>query len=139
MFYDKLLYLLIHTHTHTHTHTHIYIYIYIYLLINIKNSGKSETVHWYWPVSEIYRIAGQIGTTSGTVLTPLLWTLGSRQLTMKREPFSATNFVLFSSSVVFVPFCFNVPKNDSCVCIDPCHSFSKHIIFQGYKKVYFRD
>ena len=51
----------------THIHTYIYIYIYIYLFINIKNSGKPETVHRYWPVSEIYCT----GTTSGTVLTPL--------------------------------------------------------------------
>ena len=70
MFYGKLLYLL-HTHTHTHTHTHIY--IYIYLFINIKNSGKPKTVHQYWPVSEIYRTAGQTGTVSGTVLTPLIY------------------------------------------------------------------
>ena len=50
MFYDKLLYLLIHTHTHTHTHIiYIYIYIYIYLFIDKykKNSGKPETVHQY--------------------------------------------------------------------------------------------
>ena len=81
MFYGKLLYLLKYTHTHTHAHTHtrtyihihiyIYIYIFIYLFINIKNSGKLETVHWYWPVSEIYRTAGQTGTASGMILTPL--------------------------------------------------------------------
>ena len=65
MFYDKLLYLLIYIHTHT--------YMYIYLLINIKNSGKPETIHRYWPVSEIYYTAGQTGTVSGTVLTPLIY------------------------------------------------------------------
>ena len=37
--------------------------MYIYLLINIKNSGKSE----------IYYTAGQTGTVSGTVLTPLIY------------------------------------------------------------------
>ena len=58
----------------THTYIYIYIYIYflfIYLFINIKNSGKLETVHWYWPVSEIYRFAGQTDIGSSTVLTPL--------------------------------------------------------------------
>ena len=65
MFYNKLLYLLIYIHTHT--------YMYIYLLINIKNSGKPETIHRYWPVSEIYCTAGQTGTISGTVLTPLIY------------------------------------------------------------------
>ena len=50
MFYDKLLYLLIHTHTHTHTHT----------------------VHRYWPISEIYHTAGQTDIASDMVLTPLL-------------------------------------------------------------------
>ena len=57
----------IYTHTHTHTYIHTYIYIYIY----IKNSGKPKTVHRYWPLSKIYRTAGQTGTASGTVLTPL--------------------------------------------------------------------
>ena len=33
--------------------------------------GKLETVHQYWPVSEIYRTTGQTGTASSTVLTPL--------------------------------------------------------------------
>ena len=37
--------------------------MYIYLLINIKNSGKSE----------IYYTAGQTGTVSDTVLTPLIY------------------------------------------------------------------
>ena len=54
----------IYYNTHTHTHT--------YFFINIKNSGKPETVHRYGPISEIYRTAGQTGTTSGMVLTPLL-------------------------------------------------------------------
>ena len=53
-------------------HRHIHTYIYIYLFINIKNSGKPETVHRYWPVFEIYRTGGQTGTASGTVLTSLL-------------------------------------------------------------------
>ena len=51
----------------THTHTHIYIYL------NIKNNGKLETVYRYWPVSKIYRTAGQTGTASGMILTPLLY------------------------------------------------------------------
>ena len=34
----------IYYNTHTHTHTHIYIFI------NIKNNGKPETVHRYWPI-----------------------------------------------------------------------------------------
>ena len=58
-------YIYYNTHTHTHTHTHIY--IFIYLFINIKNSGKPETVHRYWPVSEIYHTGGQ----TDTVLTSL--------------------------------------------------------------------
>ena len=64
----------IHTHTHTYMHIYIYIYIYlfIYLFINIKNSSKPKTVHRYLPVSEIYRTAGQTGTASGTILTPLV-------------------------------------------------------------------
>ena len=57
--------IIIHTHTHTHTHTHIY------LFINIKNSGKPEMVHRYWPISEIYRTAGQTSTASGTILNSL--------------------------------------------------------------------
>ena len=65
----------IHRHIHTYIHTYIYIYIYIYLFINIKNSGKPETVHRYWPVSEIYRTGGQTGTASGTVLTSLICSL----------------------------------------------------------------
>ena len=81
MFYDKLLYLLIYIHTHIHTYIHTYIYIYI-LLINIKNSGKPETVHRYWMVSEIYHTAGQTDTASGMVLILLsyaakLFVLGS--------------------------------------------------------------
>ena len=64
-------YIYYNTHTHTHTHTHTYIYIFIYLFINIKNSVKPETVHWYWLVSEIYHIISQTGTASGTVLTLL--------------------------------------------------------------------
>ena len=37
-----------------------YIYIYIWALnIIYIYSGKPETVHRYWPVSEIYRTAGQ--------------------------------------------------------------------------------
>ena len=55
-------------------YTHTYIHIYIYLFINIKNSGKPETVHRYWSVSEIYRTTGQTGTASDMVLTPLLST-----------------------------------------------------------------
>ena len=35
-------------------------------------SGKPEMVNQYWPVSEIYRTAGQIGITFGTVLTSLI-------------------------------------------------------------------
>ena len=68
------IFIIIYTHTHIHTYiyTYIYIYIYIYICINIKNSGKPETVHRYWPVSEIYRTAGQTGIASSTVLTPLL-------------------------------------------------------------------
>ena len=66
------IYLYIYIYTHTHTYIHTYIYIYIYLLINIKNSGKPETVYWYWPVFEIYRTVGQTGTASGMVLTPLI-------------------------------------------------------------------
>ena len=58
---------------------HTRIYIYIYLLINIKNSGKPETVYRYWPVSEIYRIAGQVSTASSTVLTPLIYLLSISQ------------------------------------------------------------
>ena len=57
----------IYYNIYIHWHIHIYIYIYIY----IKNSGKPETVHRYWPVSEIYRTGGQTGTASGTVLTSL--------------------------------------------------------------------
>ena len=57
----------IYYNTHTHTHTYIYIYIYI----NIKNNGKPEMVHRYWPVSKIYRTAGQTSTAFCTVLTPL--------------------------------------------------------------------
>ena len=76
MFYGKLLYILQYTHTHTYIHAYIYIYIYIYLFIylfiNIKNSSKPKTVHRYLPVSEIYRTAGQTGTASGTILTPLV-------------------------------------------------------------------
>ena len=94
MFYDKLLYLFIHTHTQTHTHIHTYIhtyiYIYIYLLINIKNNGKPETVHRYWLVSEIYRTAGQTGTSSGTVLTPLIWRMNNDFYLL------ATNFFLYT-------------------------------------------
>ena len=33
--------------------------------------GKPETVHRYWPVSEIYRTTGQTGTACSTVLTLL--------------------------------------------------------------------
>ena len=55
---------------HTHTHT----YLFIYLFINIKNSDKSKMVHWYWPVSEIYRTVSQTGITSGMVFTPLTTT-----------------------------------------------------------------
>ena len=51
------------------------VYIYIYIFINIKNSGKPEMVHWYWPVSKIYRTVGQTDTASGTILTLLLQTL----------------------------------------------------------------
>ena len=58
-----------------YTHTHTYIHTYIYILINIKNSGKPETVHRYGPVSEIYHTASQTDTTSNTVLTPLTVTL----------------------------------------------------------------
>ena len=59
----------IYYNIYTHTHT----YIYIYLFINIKNSGKPKTVHRYWPLSKIYRTAGQTSTASGTVLTPMLF------------------------------------------------------------------
>ena len=44
----------------------------------VKNSGKSEMVHRYWPVSEIYRIAGQTGTVSSTVLTSLPKAIGGQ-------------------------------------------------------------
>ena len=37
----------IYCNIYTHIHTYIHTYIYIYLFINIKNSGKSETVHRY--------------------------------------------------------------------------------------------
>ena len=40
----------------------------------VKNSGKSETVHRYSPVSEIYHTTGQTGTASSTVLTSLVVT-----------------------------------------------------------------
>ena len=49
----------------------MYVYIYIYIFINIKNSDKPETVHRYWPVSEIYHTGDQTGTASDTVLTSL--------------------------------------------------------------------
>ena len=50
----------------------IYEFIYISALnIIYIYSSKPETVHRYSPVSEIYRTAGQTGTASGTVLTPL--------------------------------------------------------------------
>jgi len=41
----------------------------------VKNSGKPETVHWYWSVPKIYRTAGQTGTAFDTVLTSLIETL----------------------------------------------------------------
>ena len=51
----------------------LYIYIYILALKTIYiYSGKPETVHQYWPVSEIYRTTGQTGTASDTVLTLLV-------------------------------------------------------------------
>ena len=52
----------------------IYIYIYIYIVVNPK-----------WPVSEIYRTAGQTGTTSGTILTPLILRLTKRERERERE------------------------------------------------------
>ena len=36
-------------------------------------SGKPETIHQYWSVSEIYRTVDQTGTTFSTVLTSLIY------------------------------------------------------------------
>ena len=51
-----------------------FIYIYIYIVVNPK-----------WPVFEIYRTAGQTGTASGTILTPLILRLTKRERERERE------------------------------------------------------
>ena len=50
----------IYIHRHIHTYIHTYIYIYIKIAVNPKQ---------YTGI--IYRIGGQTGTASGTVLTSL--------------------------------------------------------------------
>ena len=52
----------------------MYVCVYIYIYIK-NNSDKPEMVHWYGPVSKIYRTTGQTDTTSSTVLTSLTMTL----------------------------------------------------------------
>ena len=90
-------YIYYNIYIHKHIHTYIYIYIYIYIFINIKNRGKPETVHRYWPVSEIYRIGGQTGTASGIVLTSLAISQDARRY-----------FLIESGFALFVAFLINV-------------------------------
>ena len=59
-------------------------------------------VHQYWLVSEIYRTAGQTGTVSGTVLTPLIYRDVILNWFLIKEPKKKKRFVVIITQF-FIP------------------------------------